>query len=65
LKMPFRVTTADGTLIKGGPITHYCLLVVRMSGKLMRKFNITKLGCCDQILLGIPWLHAMNPLINW
>jgi hypothetical protein len=29
------------------------------------KFNITKLGKKDQILLGIPWLRAMNPTIDW
>ncbi|KAG2078703.1 hypothetical protein BDR04DRAFT_998886 [Suillus decipiens] len=29
------------------------------------KFNITKLGRRDQILLGIPWLHAMNLVIDW
>src|ERR1700722_3903915 len=29
------------------------------------KFNITKLGRRDQILLGIPWLRAMNPIIDW
>jgi hypothetical protein len=29
------------------------------------KFNITPLGQHDQILLGIPWLHAMDPLICW
>lgn len=29
------------------------------------KFNITKLGPKDQILLGIPWLRAMNLSINW
>jgi hypothetical protein len=29
------------------------------------KFNVHKLGCHDLILLGIPWLKAMNPIINW
>jgi hypothetical protein len=29
------------------------------------KFNVHKLGRRDQILLGIPWLKAMNPDINW
>jgi hypothetical protein len=32
---------------------------------MLGKFNITHLGKCDQILLGIPWLHAMDPLICW
>jgi hypothetical protein len=30
-----------------------------------RKFNIHKLGRRDLILLGILWLKAMNPIINW
>jgi hypothetical protein len=29
------------------------------------KFNVTRLGKRDQILLGIPWLHAMDPIIQW
>ena len=29
------------------------------------KFNITKLGRQDQILLGIPWLRAINSVIDW
>jgi hypothetical protein len=29
------------------------------------KFNIHKLGRRNLILLGIPWLKAMNPIINW
>jgi uncharacterized protein YdaU (DUF1376 family) len=29
------------------------------------KFNVHKLGHCDLILLGIPWLKAMNPTIDW
>jgi hypothetical protein len=29
------------------------------------KFNVTCLGRRHQILLGIPWLHAMDLLICW
>jgi hypothetical protein len=29
------------------------------------RFNIMCLGRHDQILLGIPWLHAMDPMIQW
>jgi hypothetical protein len=29
------------------------------------KFNVTHLGKHDQILLGIPWLRAMDPIIRW
>jgi hypothetical protein len=29
------------------------------------KFNVMHLGWRDQILLGIPWLRAMDPIIQW
>jgi hypothetical protein len=29
------------------------------------KFNVTRLGKRDQILLGILWLRAMDPIIRW
>jgi len=29
------------------------------------KFNVTRLGKRDQILLEIPWLRAMDPIIQW
>ncbi|KAG2070730.1 hypothetical protein BDR04DRAFT_1017843, partial [Suillus decipiens] len=30
LSKPFKVTTTDNTYIKGGPIVHYCLLVIKI-----------------------------------
>jgi hypothetical protein len=66
LSKPFKVTTADGSLTKGGPITHYCVLTVKIDDcAMIGKFNIMRLGKCDQILLGIPWLRAMDPIIRW
>jgi hypothetical protein len=60
------VTTADGSLTKGGPIMHYCVLTVKIDDcAMIGKFNITRLGKHDQILLGIPWLQAMDPIIRW
>jgi hypothetical protein len=29
------------------------------------KFNIAKLGSRDDVLLGMPWLKAMNPTVDW
>jgi hypothetical protein len=64
LSKPFKVTTADGSLTKGGPITHYCVLTVKIDNcAMIGKFNVTCLGKRDQILLGIPWLWAMDPTI--
>jgi len=66
LSKPFKVTTADGSLTKGGPITHYCVLTVKIDDcAMIGKFNVTRLGKRDQILLGIPWLRAMDPIIRW
>jgi hypothetical protein len=66
LSKPFKVTTADGSLTKGGPITHYCVLTVKIDNcAMIGKFNVTCLGKWDQILLGIPWLWAMDPIIRW
>src|SRR5580765_4716541 len=66
LTKPFRVTTADGSYSRSGAIRHYCVLNVKIDGRTMiGKFNVTRLARRDQILLGIPWLRAMNPLIYW
>jgi hypothetical protein len=66
LSKPFKVTTTNGSLSKSGPITHYCVLTVKIDDcAMIGKFNVTYLGWWDQILLGIPWLHTMDPLIHW
>jgi hypothetical protein len=64
LSKPFKVTTADGSLSKSGLITHYCILTIKIDNcAMIGKFNVTHLGKHDQILLGIPWLCAMDPII--
>jgi hypothetical protein len=66
LSKPFKVTTTNGSLSKSGLITHYCVLTVKIDDcAMISKFNITRLGRHDQILLGIPWLRAMDPMIRW
>jgi hypothetical protein len=66
LKKPFRVWNADGTNSGKGRITHYCTIMVKVDQRTMYgKFNVHKLGHHDLILLGIPWLKAMNPTIDW
>jgi hypothetical protein len=66
LSKPFKVTTADGSLTKGGPIMHYCVLTMKIDDcAMIGKFNVTCLGKHNQILLGIPWLRAMDPMIQW
>jgi hypothetical protein len=64
LSKPFKVTTANGSLSKSSLITHYCVLTVKIDDcTMIGKFNVTRLGRHDQILLGIPWLHAMDLII--
>jgi hypothetical protein len=42
LSKPFKVTTADGSLSKSGPIMHYCMLTVKIDDcAMISKFNIT------------------------
>jgi hypothetical protein len=66
LSKTFKVTTADGSLSKSGPIMHYCVLTIKIDNcAMIGKFNVTRLGKHNQILLGIPWLRAMDPLIQW
>jgi hypothetical protein len=66
LSKSFKVTTTDGSLSKSRPITHYCVLTVKIDNcAMIGKFNITHLGKCDQIPLRILWLHVMDPLIHW
>jgi hypothetical protein len=66
LSKPFKVTTANRSLSKSSLIMHYCVLTIKIDDcAMIGKFNVTRLGKHDQILLGIPWLCAMDPLIQW
>ncbi|EGO01444.1 hypothetical protein SERLA73DRAFT_42623, partial [Serpula lacrymans var. lacrymans S7.3] len=65
LEMPITCKNVDGTISKGGKITHYTYQRIEAGGRnTMRKFLITGLGGED-ILLGYPWLHKVNPTIDW
>lgn len=66
LSKPFPVITADGLDAAGGLISHYCVLTVKTDERTMiGKFNVARLAKQDKILLGFPWLKALNPDINW
>ncbi|EGO30303.1 hypothetical protein SERLADRAFT_338827, partial [Serpula lacrymans var. lacrymans S7.9] len=62
------VYNVDGTLNAGGCIwkmTHYTYQQIEAGGRnAMCKCLITRLGGED-ILLGYPWLHKVNPTIDW
>ena len=65
LRKPLRVNNVDGTINKGGTISHYCNLRVRQ-GNTTRKlgFYIANLGR-DRLILGYPWFKEFNPVLNW
>ena len=66
LKEPFNIRTVDGSYSTAGQVTHYCILLIKIDRRVMvGKFNITKLSRKDDILLGFPWLAAIQPDIDW
>lgn len=65
IKTPFQIRNADGE-VSQREITHYCPLAIKINDWLMvGKFNVMNMSDWDMILLGKPWLSAMNPNINW
>src|SRR6267154_6730751 len=65
LEKPFSIRTADGKTSEK-KCTHYCHLAIKIDDRLMiGKFNVMNMSDRDMILLGKPWLSAMNPEINW
>ena len=65
LKQPLTVHNVDGTVNKGGTISHYCNLWVRR-GKHIEKlgFYVANLGR-DRLILGYPWFTKFNPSFDW
>ena len=62
---PSRVTNVDGSHNSGGLITHEIECNVYYKGHVKR----IRLDVCDlgrtEVILGIPWLAAHNPEIDW
>ena len=55
---------ADGKISQ--TVSEYCTVNCRIDERCMYgKFNIAKLNPKDDILLGYPWLIAMNPTFDW
>src|SRR6267154_3150725 len=66
LSKPFHIRTVDGSNSKDGHVTDYCVLTVQIDNRCMiGKFNVTQLSEKDDMLLGVPWLKATAPEINW
>ena len=65
LERPVKVMNVDGTHNKGGDITHKVTCNIYYKGHRERaKFDVCNLGRME-VILGMPWLVAHNPEINW
>jgi len=65
LERPVMVRNIDGTNNSGGAITHQVEVNVYYKGHVKRiRIDVYNLGRID-IILGMPWLQAHNPKINW
>jgi len=65
LERPVKVMNVDGTHNKGGDITHEVTCSIYYKGHRERaKFDVCNLGRTE-VILGMPWLMAHNPEIDW
>jgi len=65
LERPIAVRNVDGTNNSGGAITHQVECNVFYKGHVERmRMDICDLGKTE-VILGMPWLAAHNPEINW
>ena len=65
LERPIMVRNVDGTNNSAGAITHQVEANVYYKGYIERmRMDVYDLGKTD-VILGMPWLQAHNPEINW
>jgi hypothetical protein len=64
LHKPRAIRNVDGTANKIGAVTHVTNLTLRFKGTRTQTFYIVDLGQ-DHMLLGMPFLAATNPKIDW
>jgi hypothetical protein len=65
LVFPRNVYNADGTLNRAGQITHVIFTTTQIGQRSRgHRYYVTDLGSED-VILGLPWLQAVNPNINW
>jgi len=65
LKRPIMVRNVDGTNNSGGAITHQVEANVYYKGHVERiRMDVCDLGKTE-VILGMLWLQAYNPEINW
>ena len=65
LKRPLLVRNVDGTVNAGGAITHQVKCNMFFKGHVERaRMDVCNLGKTE-LILGMPWLAAHNPEIDW
>jgi hypothetical protein len=65
LDKPVKAYNMDGTENKQGTINAYVNLEFKLGDRKFNKlFYVTGLGK-QRIILGFPWLHKYNPIIDW
>jgi len=65
LERPVKVMNVDGTHNSGGDITHKVMCNIYYKGHRERaRFDVCNLGRTE-VILGMPWLAAHNPEIDW
>ena len=65
LNKPIKVRNVDGSNNKGGSITHEVEVNLFYRGHVERvRMDVCELGKTE-VILGMPWLAAHNPEINW
>jgi hypothetical protein len=65
LPKPQKVKNVDGTLNQSGEVTEGVILVIKYNGKPQKHlFYVANIGE-DNLILGYPFLEAVNPEINW
>ena len=65
LERPVKVMNVDGTHNKGGDIMHEVTCNIYYKGHRERaRFDMCNLGRME-VILGMPWLAAYNPEIDW
>ena len=65
LKKPRQVKYINGTPNKAGKVTKVTILEIhRKNYRQKHEFFVAEVDC-DEILLGYPFLEAVNPQINW
>ena len=65
LERPIKIRNVDGTNNSRGAITHQVEVNVYYKGHIERmRMDVCDLGKTE-VILGMPWLQAHNPEINW